>query len=99
MNIWIIISSIITAIATGVIAWFAWRSHQISREIIKLTRGRNEEDATFKQEIKDFYQAIVVSNILSAPGIAKDLDKQNAQINTFKKLYNGKTNIFEDEEK
>ena len=77
--------------ATGVIAYYAWRSHQISKDIIELTKRRDEDEKEFKQQVKDLYQAIVVSNIVGTPHGANSSEP----IAAFKKLYKGDTKIFD----
>jgi len=91
MSLLIAGAAIITAVATGVIAYYAWRSHQISEAIIKLTQKRDDDEIEFKQQVKDLYQAIVVSNIVGTPHGANS----NEPIAAFKKLYKGNTKIFD----
>ena len=86
------LSIILTASATVVIAYYAWRSHQISEAIIKLTQKRDDDEKEFKQQIKDLYQAIVVSNIVLGPD---GVNPRESSIQAFKRLYKGNTKIFD----
>lgn len=86
-----VIATIVTALATGVIAYYAWRSHQISEAIMKLTQRQDDEEKEFKQQIKDLYQAIVVSNIVGTPHGANSREP----IKAFNTLYKGNTKIFD----
>lgn len=87
-------TTIVTTIATVVIAYYAWRSHQISEAIIKLTQKRDDEEKEFKQQIKDLYQGIVVSNIISAP-LGNSHQPYADTLEAFKKFYKGKTKIID----
>jgi predicted PurR-regulated permease PerM len=83
MEIITVIAIIITAIATGVIAYYATQSHKLASKI----QIRDDE---FRQQIKDLYQAIVVSNVIEpSPG-----DTSKA-IKHFKEFYKGKTPILD----
>src|SRR3989338_6704211 len=82
--------TIVTTIATAVIAYYAWRSHKISEAIIKLTQKRDDDEKEFKQQIKDLYQAIVVSNIVLGP---EGVNPCESSIQAFKRLYKGNTKI------
>lgn len=73
-----VIAAIATAIATGVIAWYAWLSYKISGK-------RDDGEKEFKQQIKDLYQAIVVSNIVLGP---EGVNSRESSIQAFKRLYN-----------
>jgi len=87
-----VIAIILTSFATVVIAYYAWRSHKISETIIKLTQKRDDEEKEFKQQIKDLYQAIVVSNIVLGP---EGVGPRESSIQAFKRLYKGDTKIFD----
>lgn len=91
MSLLIVGATIMTAVATGVIAYYAWHSHKISKAIIKLTQKRDDDEKEFKQQIKDLYQGIVVSNVIGTPHGADS----KAPIEAFKKLYKGNTKIFD----
>jgi hypothetical protein len=91
MSFIMVIATIVTAIATGVIAYYAWRSHEISEAIIKFTKRRDEEEKEFKQQIKDLYQGIIISNVIGTPHGANSREP----IEAFKKLYTGNTKIFD----
>ena len=88
----IMISSIVTAVATTMIAIFTWCSYCLSQQIKKVTEDQIKRDEEFKSQIKDLYQAIVISNLLSGPSSFGDLPKA---INAFKSQYKGKFRIFD----
>jgi hypothetical protein len=84
---WIMVGAmIITALATGVIAWYAVASHDLSSKISM----RDEED---RQKTSDLFQAIVISNFLSHPDIDEGQAKTDRRIKLFKEKYKGKTPI------
>jgi hypothetical protein len=76
MVFWIALS----AIATAVIAIFAWSNYNLAKEI-KETREKHD------QETKDLFQAMVIANIASGPHIYSDA------LQFFKNNYKGKTEI------
>ena len=88
----IMLSSIITAIATTVVAIFSWRSYCLSRDLKKSSEDQNKREDEFKGHIKDLYQAIVISNILSGPSSFGALTQA---IDAFKSQYKGKFKIFD----
>ena len=78
----VVFSSIISAISTVVIAYFAWRTHKMYKLLQK-------EDNEYKEKTHDLYQAIVISNVLcSVHGI-------DFTIRRFNEEYKGKTPIFD----
>jgi hypothetical protein len=77
----------IAAIATGVIAIYAILSY-------RLTSKLNKSDAIYRQEVKDLYQAIVISNLMQlAKGAPVVSTIENAK-REFSKHYEGQTEIF-----
>lgn len=84
---------IVIACATAVIAYYAWRSHQLSKSIIELTNKRDNDEKEFKQQIKDLYEAIVISNLIGTPHGADS----RAPFMAFKRRYTGSTKIFDEE--
>ena len=78
----------VTAVATGVIAWYAWANHRIVSKI----QSRDDE---FRQEVKDLYQAIAVANLISAHGSVGAYSTMEGRIEKFNEYYKGKTPIFE----
>ncbi|RLD18703.1 MAG: hypothetical protein DRI36_00765 [Caldiserica bacterium] len=58
---WIVVSSIVSAIATLAIAIFTYLNFR--------------KDKKFKQELKDLYQAIVIATILSGPTSYGEFEK------------------------
>jgi hypothetical protein len=86
------LATVVMAIATVFLAIFTWQSNKLTREI-KRTNDLNEaEDKEFKQRVSDLYQAIVISNIVTAPGMPGQI---KGVIDTFKAHYKGKTVIFD----
>lgn len=81
MEEWIMVLSVgITASATVVIAYYAWVNHEIASKI----QSRDDE---FRQEMKDLYVAMVLSNLLSSDsGIGR-------RKTLFEEAYEGKTRI------
>lgn len=77
MNIFLIISTI----ATCVIAYYAFESHNLTRALML-------KDKHHKQEINDLYRAIVISNLFCAG------ESTDTKMKSFKDLYTGKTKIF-----
>jgi len=55
MNWMMMLATIVTSIATVVIAVYAMKAH-------KLTEALRQKDGEHQQEIKDLFQAIVISN-------------------------------------
>lgn len=76
MIAWIAMS----AIATCVIALYAYKSHQLASKIIV----KNKQ---YQQEVSDLYTAIVISNLFCAG------ESTESKIQSFRKLYKGKTKI------
>ena len=72
----------ITAIATAAIAVYSFMSYQLASSI----KSRDEE---FRQQIRDLYEAIVISNIVTE---RRELE---GRIEAFKQHYRGRTPIFE----
>lgn len=78
-----VMSIALTAVATLVIAYYSYQSYKLSEKL-------SEINDQHQQEIKDLFQAIVVSNLV---------DKGSATstaIREFKQNYKGKTKIFDD---
>ena len=88
----VVTSSIVTALATTAIAIFSWCSYCLSKEIKKSMEDQSKREEEFKSQVKDLYQAIVISNLLSGPSSFGDLPKA---INAFKSQYKGKFRIFD----
>jgi len=88
----IIISSIVSAIATAIISIYAIKSHRLSNEIEKSNKDRAKDDENFKKELRDLYGAIVIANLVSetSTGVSKKLQY-------FKEHYNKirQTNILD----
>ena len=89
----VVISSIVTALATTVITIFSWRSYCLSEEIKKSTEDQGKREEEFKSQVKDLYQAIVISNVFSGPSCCGELTQA---IDAFKsQYYKGKFKIFD----
>jgi len=83
----IVLSALVSAIATAVIAIYAFLNYQLTSKIQK----RGEED---RQQTRDLFQAIVISNILSNPEANLGSSNLENKIKAFEELYKGKTPIF-----
>jgi hypothetical protein len=80
---WIVAGgAIVSAIATGFIAWYAVVNHKLANAI-------KAKDEQHQQEIKDLYQAIVISNLCWG-----SYDNDTDKLRNFKELYKGKTKIL-----
>ena len=86
MNV-IVYASLVSAMATVVIAFCAIVSFSIAFSLWK-------RDKEFRQQTSDLFQAIVISNILSDPEARLGNFKLDDNIEAFKELYKGKTPIF-----
>ncbi|MFH1310470.1 MAG: hypothetical protein ABIH85_07335 [Candidatus Omnitrophota bacterium] len=80
----IIVSAVISAIATIVIAYFTWQTHKMYLKI-------QEKDEEHKEQTRDLYQAIVVATLLSGPS---SYGAFNQCKDAFNATYSGKTEIF-----
>lgn len=78
-------SAIVTAIASAIIAIYTYKAHQ-------LTSAIRQKDSEHQQEIKDLFQAIVISNILSA-GKPQGGQLLDGLFSEFERRYKGKTPI------
>ena len=76
MVFWIAVS----AVATVVIAIFAWSNYKLAQEI-KKSREKHDE------ETKDLYQAMVIASISSGP------HTYDEAVEFFKENYKGKTEV------
>ena len=81
----VLLSAIVSAIATSVIAVYAYKSHAMATAIKKSADKHQDE-------VEDLYQAIVISTLLTGPGSTGRMDDA---IQAFKKHYKGETKIFE----
>lgn len=84
----IVWSTLITALATVAIAIFTFVNYQLASKIQK----RDEE---YRQQTRDLFQAIVISNILSDPEARLGNKNLDNDIEAFKQMYKGKTAIFD----
>ena len=91
-----IITSIISALATVVIAIVTWQNYRLIKIINKKEEeyklALREKDEEYRSHIKDLYQAIVISNLLSGPSSYGSLGQA---IDAFKSQYKGKVKIFD----
>ena len=82
-HMWEVVSIVVTVVATVAIAYYSRHSYKLSQKL-------NEINVQHQQEIKDLFQAIVVSNLV---------DKGSATttaIREFKQNYKGDIKIFDD---
>ncbi len=80
----IVISSLISAIATCIIAYFTWQNYKM----YQILKGKDEE---YKNQTSDLYQEIVIATLLSGPTSYGDYPRCKDK---FKGEYAGKTEIF-----
>lgn len=57
-----VVSIFVTTFATGVIAIYAAKAHNLSIQIKILNEKNNEREEKFKNQLKELYKAIVISN-------------------------------------
>ena len=79
----IYLTSAISALATVIIAIYAYKTHCLTQEIKKSQSVRD-------QEVSDLFQGIVISMLLSGPS-ASNIEMI---LPKFKQYYKGKTKIF-----
>ena len=84
----IIIATCITATATAVIAWYAIANH-------KLTSKLQSRDEEFRQQVRDLYQAIVISTFIIPEAKTMVGSTLQGRISIFREYYKGKTHIFD----
>ena len=85
---WTLLAMIVSAIASAVIAFYAIKAHA-------LTKVLRQKDTEHQQEIKDIFQAIVISNLLLSDTQGPDSKWVQIRIDKFKKMYSGTTRIFD----
>jgi hypothetical protein len=90
-NFIIYISPLISMVATAVIAFYAWRSYELSQQIKNTNDLKIKGDQEFREQLSDLYQAITISTLLSGPSSTGAFDRA---ISAFKSQYKGKTPIF-----
>ena len=87
---------VVTMLATVVIAFYAFASHRLAKEMNRSTEQREEKshetNVQHQEEIKDLYQAIVCAMIA---GAVTQGDTSKAR-RRFNEMYKGKTRIFGD---
>lgn len=86
-------SLIITALATGVIAYYSWCSHRLAISLRNMDEARTSKDQEFRQQLSDLYQALVIANLLGGQSIK---EARRALVEEFKKMYKGNTPIHLD---
>lgn len=100
MEALMVISTIIVAVATGVIAYYAFISHKLFQEekskSHKILQEEKAKENQYRQTTTDLFKAIVVSNIVSAPWGTQE-DKGGKRLEKFKQFYDGETPIFKTE--
>ncbi len=80
------LSSVVIALATAVIAWATWQVH-------KTTKAASAREETFREQLSDLYQALVIATIVGAGTTGTT----GQTIGQFKNLYKGETPIFEED--
>ncbi|HOX22222.1 MAG TPA: hypothetical protein PLL10_02065 [Elusimicrobiales bacterium] len=85
-----------SALATIVIAVWAYKSHKLAEEIKKSTDVQKKENDEYRTQVSDLYQAIAIATLISGPSSTGGAD---AAIKCFKNHYKGKTPVFKDEKK
>jgi len=94
---WTATWTIVTAIATIVIAYLAWASYTLAKEI-RDASDRHEQEVQeaserHQQELSDLYQAIVIATLLSGPSPKGQYRETKA---IFEGEYTGKVQIFKE---
>jgi hypothetical protein len=87
MELVTILSIIATAAATVAIAFYTRKTHSLMEAV-------RQKDSEHQQQIKDLFQAIVISNLLVSDTASPGSSRIDERINGFKKLYPGLTQIF-----
>lgn len=85
------ISTVVMAMATVCLAFLAYESNRLAKEIKRTNDLREAEDKEFRRQVSDLYQAIVVATIING---AKFGDQVPAIIDVFKRYYKGKPPYF-----
>jgi len=92
--------AIINLLAICVIAYYAFESHRLAKNSHKQEKNfretLNEINEKHQQELRDLYQAIVISTIMSGNSNSKVVKDT---INLFKQHYSGKVEIFKNDNK
>ena len=87
-----LLSIVVTAIATAVIALFTYRTYQVYTSMKEIMNQSQQKMGQDQDETKDLYEAIVVATLISAPS---GTGKTNVAIEVFKHYYKGRTKLFE----
>lgn len=97
------ISTIVTAIATAVIAVYSWQSHELGKKVGRANALKEETEAEFKKRVADLYQAIIIATLISGPNSVQEQTISSVSIEeaikAFTKHYKGATQIFSQEVK
>jgi hypothetical protein len=78
----------LSAISTALIAIFAGVSLWLAFTI-------RAGDKMYRRQVRDLFEAIVISNILSYPEVEDDSAKMERRIEAFKKYYKGESPLFD----
>ncbi len=81
-------SPFVSAVATSVIAIYAWKSHSLSKQIKRSNDLKIRNDEEFREQVSSLYQAIVVATLSSA-------HNYDHAIVMFQQHYKGKVKIFD----
>ena len=95
MQTWISIGLMaFSTIASIAIAIYAFKSHDLAKEIKKANELKTKGDQEFREQVSDLYQAIVISNLIPIhSGAGADSVQHPSAIDFFKRVYKGKTPI------
>ena len=78
----------VSAISTAFIAISAWVSLWLAFTI-------RAGDKMYRRQVKDLFEAIVISNLLVDPKVENTSAQMTRRIEAFKKCYKGKTPLFD----
>lgn len=81
-------SPFVSAVATLVIAIYAWKSHRLSKQIKRSNDLKIRSDEEFREQVSSLYQAIAVATLSSAHNYGQALAM-------FQQHYKGKVKIFD----
>ncbi|HTZ11857.1 MAG TPA: hypothetical protein VMD04_05770 [Candidatus Margulisiibacteriota bacterium] len=86
-------ATVVMAFATVCLAFFAYQSNKLAKEIKRSNDLKEKEDKEFRQQTNDLYSAIVIATLVSG-GV--DTGKYTIAKTVFTELYKGKTPIFQE---
>lgn len=86
-----LISAVITAISTFVIAIYSWKSYKLSVELKRSNDNAQTRDQEYRQQTSDLFQAMTIAMLISGPTSTGGFSSARDMFNS---LYKGKTQIF-----